>query len=272
MAAADARPRPLLCVFAHPDDESLACGGLIAWCADLGIAVTVMCLTRGEHGPRGGRVPADAAPAALGAARAAELRAACRVLGVADVALLDYEDGMLPCADALQVEDDIAQVIDRVRPDAVITFDEDGLYWHPDHVAVHERTTEVVRRMGDQAPALYYVSLPAGAMAAVVGHAALAMTTPGGSAAAGPLQPIPGIGDAWAFGAGAPPPTLVLDVAARAARKLEALACHGTQVDGSALAHIGTADAARLLGREQYRRADIGRQGPTFLERLGVEP
>ena len=40
----------LLVVLAHPDDESLACGGLIAWCAATGIKVSLLCLTHGENG------------------------------------------------------------------------------------------------------------------------------------------------------------------------------------------------------------------------------
>ena len=40
----------LLAVFAHPDDESLACGGLLARCAEYGARVSLLCLTHGEHG------------------------------------------------------------------------------------------------------------------------------------------------------------------------------------------------------------------------------
>ena len=51
----DLRARSLLAVFAHPDDESLACGGLLAWCAHLGARVSVCCATAGELGPRTSR-------------------------------------------------------------------------------------------------------------------------------------------------------------------------------------------------------------------------
>ena len=50
----DLRARSLLAVFAHPDDESLACGGLLAWCAELGARVSVCCATRGELGQTAG--------------------------------------------------------------------------------------------------------------------------------------------------------------------------------------------------------------------------
>lgn len=259
------RDQALLCVFAHPDDESLACGGLLAWCADLGVDVSVLCLTRGEHGPRGPLAP-DAPPSALGIVRTGELRAACRVLGVRHVTVLDYEDGMLPWADASSVESDIQVLVTRAHPDVVVTFDADGLYWHPDHIAVHERTTEAVRRVGEHGPALYYVTLPSDAMVAIeryVAHEGDKTATRAGR------NVIPGLTDAAAFGASAKPPTLVVDVSAFAARKLEAIRCHVTQVEGSALTVIAAHDAGRLLGREQFRRADAGRRGPSFLDVLG---
>ena len=105
---------------------------------------------------------------AFGELRAQELGAACRALGVADLVLLDYEDGMLPWVDRGQLEADIRRAIHRFRPDVVITFDEDGLYWHPDHIAVHERTTAAVAAAGVDGPALYYVTMPPGGMRAVV--------------------------------------------------------------------------------------------------------
>src|ERR671911_598751 len=95
--------RSLLAVFAHPDDEALACGGLLAWCAALGARVSLLCTTRGEHGwPRGGDI---------GATRTRELEAAARVLGVADIVVLDHEDGMLPWIDAASLEADIGNTI-----------------------------------------------------------------------------------------------------------------------------------------------------------------
>jgi LmbE family N-acetylglucosaminyl deacetylase len=259
----------LLGVFAHPDDESLACGGLLAWCAALGVRVSLLCVTRGQHGP-GGDTGAGASPDSLGHTRLRELRHAASTLGIAELSVLDHEDGMLPWGDAQRLEDDLLQAIRRTAPDVVITFDEDGLYWHPDHIAVHERTTTAVTRLGADAPALYYVSMPPGAMRAVVRHAA------GAAGAAGPGGEAPdlifGVRDADAFGLLAPPPTLIVDAGAFAARKLAALACHRSQLAGSALALIGADDAPRLLGIEHYRRAAAGARGDTFLDRLAARP
>lgn len=242
-------------------------------CAALGADVAILCLTRGEHGPKGDRLPADASRAMLAAVRAGELRDACEALGVKTAMLLDHEDGMLPWLDAARLEGDIAAVIDRHRPEVVVTFDEDGLYWHPDHIAVHERTTAVVERLGARGPALFYASLPAGMMKEIASHAALRLQASGSGIPQGTgpdagSPPILGISNAEAFGSAAPAPTLVLDAGVHAVRKLHALQRHATQMAGGALALIDNADAPRLLGREQFRRADVGRPGPTFLDAL----
>ncbi len=248
-AEGDLAGRSLLVCVAHPDDESLACGGLIALCAERGASVTLLCLTRGEQGPGAGNGP-------LGDVRERELRAAAEALGVAEVVLKGYEDGMLPWVDAEVLEADIADVIRRVRPEVVVTFDEDGLYWHPDHIAVHERTTAAVTALGPEAPALRYVSLPAGAIAGVAEKA-------GGGA-------VLGVADVDAFGAMAPPASFAVEAGELAGRKVAALRCHRSQVEGGPLARIATADAVRLLATEHYRVAPVGAPGPAFIDGFGT--
>ena len=248
----------LLAVFAHPDDESLASGGLLAWCADLGADVALLCITPGQHGP--GQSPG------LVATRKTELRAAARTLGVEPVVILGYEDGMLPWADASQLESDIRDVIQTVRPSVVVTFGEDGLYWHPDHVAVHERTTAAVTSLAADAPALYYVTLPAGRMRKIVEHVA----DVSGPSDDPPCQ-IFGVADVDAFGSLARPPTLVVDSGSYATCKLSAIRCHSSQLPHNALAYVPDEDAARLLGLELYRRATVGWQGDTFIEQLAYD-
>ena len=73
------------------------------------------------------------------------MEAAARILGVAELVWLDYPDGMLPSLDTRQCEREIARVVAARRPERIVTFDSDGLYWHPDHVALHERVTAAVR-------------------------------------------------------------------------------------------------------------------------------
>lgn len=251
----DLRARSLLAVFAHPDDESLACGGLLAWCAHLGARVSVCCATAGELGP---------GPADVRSARLQELQNAARILGVSNLVLLDYEDGMLPWTEAERLEADIRSTIGRLRPDVVITFGEDGLYGHPDHIAIHERTTAAVAALGEDGPALYYVTMPSGRMREVVRHVAVTLAERGIRGEA--PHRILGIADADAFGALAAPPTLVVEVGRFAARKLAAIKCHRTQLEDDALAMVAARDAARLLGTEQFHRADVGSRGHAFIE------
>ena len=273
----DLHGRSLLAVFAHPDDESIACGGLLAWCASLGADVSLLCMTHGELGQGAG-------------ARGQELEAAARALGIGAVTLHDYEDGMLPWLSADALRSEIERAIRACRSEVVITFDADGLYWHPDHIAVHELTTAAVTALGNAAPALYYVTLPSGSMRAVADHAAAALrcrtgnepvcagaaTTRAGrspdTTARRSATSILGVEDPDAFGAAAPDPTLVVDTGAFAVRKLAALACHASQFNDGALAFLSERDAPRFLGVEHYRRAAAGASGRTFLDELGIRP
>ena len=139
---------------------------------------------------------------------------------------------------------DIRAAIIRLQPDVVITFDEDGLYWHPDHIVMYERTTAVVASMGEAAPALFYVSMPRGSMRGVLSAAA---------AAAHPDTPMPqrvlGVDEVDAFGLFAARPTLVIDAGEFAATKLAALRCHRSQIAGDGLDRLPADQAARAARR-----------------------
>ena len=63
----------------------------------------------------------------------------------------------------------------------VITFDEDGLYWHLDHIGIHERTVTAVKSFGAAAPALFYVTIPHGVMREVTDTAVANGWVPPGS-------------------------------------------------------------------------------------------
>jgi LmbE family N-acetylglucosaminyl deacetylase len=130
----------LLCVFAHPDDESLANGGMLARYAAEGIETSLVLATRGERGWLGDEA-AYPGLKAFGTRREAEARAAALVLGLREVAFLDYRDGELDRADPAEVIARIAVHLRRVRPDVVVTFAPDGAYGHPDHIAICQFTT-----------------------------------------------------------------------------------------------------------------------------------
>src|SRR5437764_1707160 len=158
--------RRMVVVHAHPDDETLWTGGMIARYVASGVDVTLVTCTLGEQGEvlseelRG--LAADRADQ-LGGYRLAELRAACAVLGVADQRFLGgigqwRDSGMVAepgarasvpaqlharafAAGALDEQvDALVEVLDAVRPQVVVTYGPDGGYGHPDHVRAHQVT------------------------------------------------------------------------------------------------------------------------------------
>jgi len=249
--------RSVLAVFAHPDDESLACGGTLARLADEGLRVVAMSASHGERGSQTG----PARDEALGRARALELRDAAATLGIAEVIIGDHPDGDLQWAHVTELQAELITFIRRRRPAAVITFGEDGLYWHRDHVGVHERTTTAVRALGAEAPPLYYVTMARGVMTEIVAAARKSGWTapPKGFWS---LEP-------EAFGIAAEPATITLNVEDWVPRKLSAIRCHRSQMlEGHPFAHLGEAEARRLLGVEYFHRADILTTNQPVLERL----
>jgi LmbE family N-acetylglucosaminyl deacetylase len=135
-------PLKLMAITAHPDDESLGCGGALARYAHEGVDTYVLSATRGERGRHGsGEHPG---PEALGRIREGELRKAAAELGVNDVAFLGYQDGALDQADPRQAIARIVLYLRRLRPHVVITFGPDGAYGHPDHIAISQLATAAV--------------------------------------------------------------------------------------------------------------------------------
>jgi LmbE family N-acetylglucosaminyl deacetylase len=139
-----------MCIFAHPDDESLGCGGILTKYANEGIETYLLTGTRGERGwfDDEDKYPG---PEELGRIREGELRCAADVLGLRDVALLDYRDGELGKADASEAIAQVVGHVRRVRPDVVVTFDQFGIYGHPDHIAMCQHATAAVVASADGA-------------------------------------------------------------------------------------------------------------------------
>ncbi|MBW1603774.1 PIG-L family deacetylase [Streptomyces sp. JJ66] len=136
-------PADLLVVVAHPDDESLHCGGLLHRAAlSGGVAVTVT-LTRGGAGRTLGMCTVEELPAV----REQELRRAAEVLGVECAEVHDLPDGGL----ADHEPEGAAFVLDALRrwtPRRVVTFPPNGLNGHPDHRAAHHIALTALERYG----------------------------------------------------------------------------------------------------------------------------
>lgn len=133
-------PLKLLCILAHPDDESLGLGGILAKYGAEGVETYLVTATRGEQGWFG-PVEENPGPTALGKIRERELREAANVLGLREVTLLDYCDGELDQADQTELIRQLVGHIRRIRPDVVVAFDHNGVYGHPDHIATTRAAT-----------------------------------------------------------------------------------------------------------------------------------
>ncbi|MFW5942410.1 MAG: PIG-L deacetylase family protein [Chloroflexota bacterium] len=137
-----------MCVFAHPDDETLGVGSTLAKYAAEGAAISLLAATRGEHGWQGDPQENPGA-AALAEIRTGELEAATEVLGVREVHFLGYEDGGLDGVDWAEALGRIVGHVRRFRPQVVITFSPDGAYGHPDHIAISQLATAAMVAAAD---------------------------------------------------------------------------------------------------------------------------
>jgi LmbE family N-acetylglucosaminyl deacetylase len=139
----------LLAILAHPDDESLGIGSTLAKYAAEGVETYLICATRGERGWNGNERDYPG-PTGLGKIREQELLNAAKALGIRRVFFLDYLDGDLDKADAVEAIEKITTIIREVRPQVVITFGPDGAYGHPDHIAISQFGTAACVLAADQ--------------------------------------------------------------------------------------------------------------------------
>jgi N-acetyl-1-D-myo-inositol-2-amino-2-deoxy-alpha-D-glucopyranoside deacetylase len=171
---ADAR---LLLVHAHPDDESIGTGATMAKYAAEGAAVTLVTCTLGEMGEIIPPALGHLAPDQLGEYRIGELKAACAELGVTDHRFLGgpgrwRDSGMMGvpanedprCFWRASVDEAaavLAEVIAEVRPDAIVSYDANGFYGHPDHIQAHRVCRRAYEMTCDPAAVSLYATAAA---------------------------------------------------------------------------------------------------------------
>ena len=143
-------PLKLLAIFAHPDDESLGAGSTLAKYAAEGVEVHLICATKGERGWTGSEKD-NPGLQELGNLREKELHAAAQALGIEHVYFLDYVDGDLDQAPHMEAIDKIAGLIREIRPQVVLSFGPDGIYGHPDHIAISQFSQAACIRAVDSA-------------------------------------------------------------------------------------------------------------------------
>ncbi len=140
--------RVLMAVHAHPDDECLSTGGILArYTAEGARSVLVTC-TDGAVGEIAD--PSLATPENLAEVRARELKESVRILGISRLATLGYRDsGMAGTpendhpesfnkADFDAAVEKVVRLVREERPQLIVTYDENGGYGHPDHIREHQ--------------------------------------------------------------------------------------------------------------------------------------
>jgi LmbE family N-acetylglucosaminyl deacetylase len=217
----------LVCFHAHPDDEAIATGGLMAASAAAGHRVVLVVATRGEEGEpvAGVLAPGEA----LGDRRTRETRASAALLGAERVEFLGYRDsGMMgeptnadpacfwraPVAEAAAR---LAAVLREVGAGLLTTYDAGGTYGHPDHIQVH--------RVGARAAQLAGVPV----FEATVNREVMARLKADIDASRGDAGPNANFAvDAF----GLPPEAIThrIDVRAHLERKRAAMTCHASQI------------------------------------------
>ncbi|MEU1822413.1 N-acetyl-1-D-myo-inositol-2-amino-2-deoxy-alpha-D-glucopyranoside deacetylase [Streptomyces abikoensis] len=276
--------RRLLLVHAHPDDESINNGATMAKYAAEGAHVTLVTCTLGEEGevipPALAHLAADRDDT-LGAHRAGELAAAMAELGVTDHLFLGgpgrYRDsGMMGApqnehpdcfwrADVDEAAASLVEVIRRVRPQVLVTYDENGGYGHPDHIQAHRvamRAAELAaepvfrRDLGDphKIAKIYWNCVPRSVVEA--GFARLREAGREGDLFPGiaSVDDVPGVLPDEEV-------TAAVDASAHADRKAAAMRAHATQiaVDGPFFALSN--DLGQPLFPTEYYRLVRGESG-----------
>jgi len=262
------RPLTLMAVHAHPDDEASSTGGILARYASEGTRTVLVTCTNGELGDGpGGVKPGEPGHVVdeVVALRRAELEKSCAILGVSDLELLGYHDsGMMgwPQNDApgafwnTPVEvaaAPLAALMERYRPQVVVTYDEHGFYGHPDHIQANRVTLAAIEATGVP-DKLYYPGIPRSRLA---GFAELLRQK-------GIEPPEPMEGDPE-FGTPDELINAVIDCTAFADAKYDSLAAHASQADNIFFLDMGRELFASVMGQEAFVRVQ-DRTGARVLE------
>ncbi|WP_037685198.1 PIG-L family deacetylase [Streptomyces aureocirculatus] len=240
----------LLAVFAHPDDESLAAGGVLA-----------------RHAAAGARTAVVTATWAADSPRAAELADALRILGAGPPRMLGYADARVPQSapggarfcDA-PLDDAVRRLVAHIRefrPEVMVTHDAyGGLSGHPDHVHTHRVTVLAAQAAGLgqlcpeagapwQPSALYLATHPRSAVAAL-------------TEVVGAREAVYSVPDELV--------TTAVDVRPWLEQKTAAVLAHRTEVARGAvpglIAELPPTARERLLGTEWYIRQGLAPDAP----------
>lgn len=260
----------LMTVHAHPDDEAIGTGGVLARAAAQGIRTVLVTCTGGEVGEIAPETGVSLEQ--LGEVRQRELEEACKILGVTHLEWLGYRDsGMAGTpdndhpnafarADLDEATAKVAALVRKYQPDVIVTYDENGFYGHPDHINAHRVAVGAYELAADPdhpsenghgpwaSKKLYYTAVARSAMLKFGERLReLGVVGPGGDgeAASGP-DPEWGTPDELV--------TTVVDVSAHVEQKRLALFAHATQMGPEVFfAKIPQPAFHQMFGQEQFQ-------------------
>ena len=271
--------RRLLLVHAHPDDESIATGATMAKYAAEGAAVTLVTCTLGELGEV---IPPDLAYLAadkdggLGEYRIGELAAACAELGVTDHRFLGgagrwRDSGMMgepsnqaaDCfwrADVDEAAAALLEIIRDVRPQVLVSYDDNGFYGHPDHIQAHRVAMRAFEKAGGLVRKMYANTVPKSVLVGMVER--MRGGDPAERPAAGTgFTPVQSAGE-LPFGVPDEVVTTEVDATAYLDNKLNAMRAHATQITvDSPFYALSNNLGVRAFGVEYYILL-AGERGP----------
>ncbi len=260
----------LVCFHAHPDDEALSTGGLMAKAAAAGHRVILVTATRGEQGEPQPGVLAEGEE--LWRRRVEELAESAEILGAEPPRFLDYEDsGMMDependnpaCfwqADVEEAAQRLAVILTEVDANVLTIYDDHGLYGHPDHIQVHRvglRAAELVG-IGN----VYEATVNRERALESIGEMAAEMEADGVEA--------PSVDDFGEFGVTESDLAFTIDVTDQLDAKRAAMAVHRSQIsDQSFFLYLPPDRFAKVFANEWYAvpgKTDTG--GPVLTELL----
>lgn len=221
----------LVSFHAHPDDECIACGGVMRMAFEQGHRVVLVVATRGELGEIPDGFLADGEQ--LWQRRVAETHASADILGVQRVEFLGYTDsGMMgtPANDAAgsfwtaPVEDaagKLAGILREEQADVLTVYDDNGGYGHPDHIQVHRVGTRAAELAGTARVYQHTMNRE---------HLRRGMEAFAGQAAEAGIQ-LPDVDANAEFGKPESVITASVDVSDYAEHKRAAMRAHASQID-----------------------------------------
>lgn len=148
------RVKRLMVVFPHPDDESMATGGLLLKAKENGWETIVVTLTQGGAG----KIHVEGLGGSLKEIRSQELTRAAKILKVDTLVLADFADGRLR-QEVAKWKPWLTKIIRKYKPSLVVTYDPSGITGHPDHIILSVHLFKILCRLSPKI-ALYWVTLP----------------------------------------------------------------------------------------------------------------